>query len=294
MSASSGPPGVLYHYTGAEGLAKILQTGKLWATDALFLNDSTEFYHNLRLLDDVVDEVRSGRISSAEELKVLDLISSSSVTNRRVVEEVVECFVSCFCEQGDLLSQWRGYGGSVGGFSIGFEAQEIESASKGCLLGPYKFEKVDYDDGKRKRALTDKVLIALHDLPASEDKVRDRFAEEGFNALHYKHHSFSSESEWRIIARALKTKLSGEGLPLLRGSGMGLVPYVELDIRERGLGGRRWRRTTSRGRPLISEIWIGPNAHPELAEIAARSLLASIGFGVDEVMVHRSEVPLRA
>ena len=49
----------------------------------------------------------------------------------------------CFCEDGDKLSQWRGYADNGKGVSIGFSAQELR-----CYSERYKdimtMEKVEY------------------------------------------------------------------------------------------------------------------------------------------------------
>src|ERR1035437_8040735 len=43
-------PKYLYHYTSQKGLFGILQTNKLWMTNILYLNDSSEFTHTLDLV----------------------------------------------------------------------------------------------------------------------------------------------------------------------------------------------------------------------------------------------------
>ncbi len=43
-------PRYLYHYTSQKGLLGILDTGKLWMTDILYLNDSSEFSHTIDLV----------------------------------------------------------------------------------------------------------------------------------------------------------------------------------------------------------------------------------------------------
>lgn len=43
-------PKHLYHYTSQTGLLGILQTKKLWMTNILYLNDSSEFTHTLDLV----------------------------------------------------------------------------------------------------------------------------------------------------------------------------------------------------------------------------------------------------
>lgn len=36
---------ILYHYTSLSGLKGIVETGKIWATNILYLNDSEEFFN---------------------------------------------------------------------------------------------------------------------------------------------------------------------------------------------------------------------------------------------------------
>ena len=49
------------------------------------------------------------------------LIPTGFITNR----EWHTLYATCFCEHGDLLSQWRGYGAG-GGFAIGFSRQGLD------------------------------------------------------------------------------------------------------------------------------------------------------------------------
>jgi hypothetical protein len=37
------PRGLLYHYTSMEALHKIIDHGRVWATDIYYLNDSSEY-----------------------------------------------------------------------------------------------------------------------------------------------------------------------------------------------------------------------------------------------------------
>jgi hypothetical protein len=36
-----------------------------------------------------------------------------------------DLYLTCFCEEGDLLSQWRGYGGNDGRYCIQFDASRL-------------------------------------------------------------------------------------------------------------------------------------------------------------------------
>ena len=43
------PPDVLYHYTTAQGLIGITEAGRVWATDARYMNDSSEMVYTHEL-----------------------------------------------------------------------------------------------------------------------------------------------------------------------------------------------------------------------------------------------------
>ena len=42
-------PDKLYHYTSLNGLLEIIRTKSIWATDILFLNDSSECKYSINL-----------------------------------------------------------------------------------------------------------------------------------------------------------------------------------------------------------------------------------------------------
>lgn len=79
---------ILYHYTSIEKLFNILKNDSMWASRSRFSNDSTE--------DQALGQ---------------EWISKNQYYG--------DNFILCFCDQGDVLSQWRGYC-PMGGASIGF------------------------------------------------------------------------------------------------------------------------------------------------------------------------------
>jgi hypothetical protein len=94
-------PERLYHYTDQAGLFGISRSSELWATQIQYLNDAREFYiaaerfHGVGLDDWGADAVVRPVIDY-----VGDLVATRS--NNRVC-------VTSLSEEGDLLSQWRGY-----------------------------------------------------------------------------------------------------------------------------------------------------------------------------------------
>jgi hypothetical protein len=139
---TSSKPDRLYHYTDAAGLIGIVERQVLWATDAEFLNDAQELRFGRA-------EVHAALLSRASELSTgkargdhpeypeypdalaytaasMMLGAAESIQPNARHDEYfqVAVYVTCFCEEPDLLSQWRGYAAG-GGFAIGFSTSAL-------------------------------------------------------------------------------------------------------------------------------------------------------------------------
>ncbi|MGO9332921.1 MAG: DUF2971 domain-containing protein [Acidimicrobiales bacterium] len=288
-------PGLLYHYTDANGLHGILTTGQLWATDARYLNDASELEYAFQLLAEVVNGLTTGSPPPGSPVQeVLNMIQLAADVQQELWRDDFACFVACFCQNPDVLSQWRGY--ARGGYAIGFKRADIESTSTEQQFGPYKFQRVDYDEEAKKKELRAQVISAVETyqrhgmkdqerLPVFQSLVDNYFGRLGFYAPLSKSPGFVEEMEWRIVSRVFSVELAEKGILNFRmDPALGLVPYVAL-----GVSADRSPR-----RAHIGEIVIGPTAHPELARRSLRLLLASVGYGEDEVLITHSKVPLRA
>src|SRR3978361_1076702 len=94
------PP--LFHYTSGEGLLAILRTGNLRGSNFTFMNDRSEFTYGAALLRQLCEE----RLTSSTgefERAILELAAQGEPPAD------ADLYLTCFCEKGDLLSQWRGY-----------------------------------------------------------------------------------------------------------------------------------------------------------------------------------------
>ncbi len=122
------PPDELFHYTSAEGFLGILATGRLWAARVEYLNDATEFGYGTSLLQEVLEKKKT---------EVPPGWKSEFLTRclRGIPDAWCTYFVACFCTDGDLLSQWRGYGSRGGGYAVGFQARRLGTggAQEVCL-----------------------------------------------------------------------------------------------------------------------------------------------------------------
>ena len=294
QAVDGSPPSTLFHYTTASGLSSILSTGRIWATDLEYLNDSRELRYGLELLRDAMLAHEDGRWS-----RDVDVILGF-----RELPPAQRIMVTCYCEDGDLLGQWRGYGASAG-YSIGFDTGALGPLLKGRGYG-LPFSPVSYDE-ELSKGLTEVwarlVLEAWSELrqsekwPADGDPSDPEATEALAKALYeftgaklmpavvpcayIKDPSFAEEREWRTV-RPVWPRTGDHGKDIsFRAGSTGLTPFVELDFRE------------DNGRIPLSEVVVGPGGEAHLRANAVRMLLKELRYSED-VTVRVSEVPFRA
>lgn len=87
----------LYQYTSLDGLLAIEQTKTLRLSHVLYQNDSSEYYHGLKLIKEVAEEISASHIAIGIAEQLINNMSS------------IDVFTASFTTEPDLLSQWRGY-----------------------------------------------------------------------------------------------------------------------------------------------------------------------------------------
>lgn len=142
----------LMHYTTLAGLRGIVSSNCFWATDAAFLNDSSESTHffETRLEPLVWSEVRRYAIELAQDPAKLARMVSDGGLDKIVAHEATELasrlrlatasmnkpYILSLSGPSDdrirtsgLLSQWRGYG-SDGGYALVLDTKRLEESLK--------------------------------------------------------------------------------------------------------------------------------------------------------------------
>jgi Protein of unknown function (DUF2971) len=177
------PPAVLYHYTTAAGLMGIIASQRLWATNARFLNDPSEIRYALKMISDTVAEREKAYLearSAEPTLAVPDLAGIILGVGAPKIEiwakdllEVFhhqrEVYVTSFCEDGDLLSQWRGYASAGGGYAIGIAAGQVWRTTS--MRPPVILRKVIYDPETQRRIVS-RWMQSMFDLDLAWRRAR--------------------------------------------------------------------------------------------------------------------------
>jgi hypothetical protein len=288
----------LFHYTSAGGLKGIFESGCIWATDAAFLNDSSEVIYAGREvelhLQNLVKhlELHNPQPDSPERVRLALMASAADALQKFNDAEgyagsapyVIDgaTYVSCFTERPDQLSQWRGYGGR--GYSVGLKKDALNNLE------------IDGEDQiHRSVGQIQRVLYGEEGLESLRRDVAQLFdhravshpGSAGFTdavnvilprLARVKHRAFEEEKEWRLIVSRYGF---GPAKKLyLRESGR-LVPYLKLKFDP----------------SAVAFIYIGPGGTFN-DERALRALLRGNGYEVDptrpgSVWIEHSDAPFR-
>lgn len=276
----------MYHYTDLPGLMGILNSQALWATNIEFLNDSMEYEYGRVLFQEVVEQkIRVGKHNS----EYLEILLSL------IPQPKDEIYTVSFCQQGDLLGQWRGYGNSQTGVAIGFRYYSSKApqaiGAKNEFFWPVTVLYDEYKQRKIAEAIIDKGEEYITQKGFDPDAMAERANRsiQTYFLPRFKHPSFSEEREMRIIHKQYPG--SEENLVVnYRVQGSRLVPYV---IK------RYWMQTTTteqntitkQGLP-IREIVIGPGQDRDLLFRGIRHFLNE--KGMDNIEVVLSTIPYRS
>jgi hypothetical protein len=304
---------IIYHYTTNNGLLGILNSKELHLSDFLYLNDKSEFrviykpVKNLFLralkkvygelinyLDDQENKqselvgpyLNENFKTKDSERDFLDTLLNKIDGLQQDVDNL-EAYTLCFCEDSDLLSQWKGYAENGKGFSLGFKVDN--------LLNKYAKKKSDnrYYYGKNG------VFILLHQVIYDEADISEIFEraiaditgelashmgealiiEEMINEMlllyiimsaFYKDKSFEEEAEWRlVIIDSNEPKIGKMGI---KPHNFGIMPFYTLEFPD--------------FQEMIHEIIIGPKYD------YSRNRKALLNI-IEEEKIRHSEIPLQ-
>ncbi|MFF8400938.1 DUF2971 domain-containing protein [Streptomyces sp. NPDC015684] len=295
------PPNVVYHYTPAAGLLGIVKSGQLWVTDVEFLNDSQELSYAgenllraLRVEEECLALLKFVGAGSSPDPEVMDELSSflarrerwgrhkqpsekeagpALVALQRIIMGLhqmkgssrstpLHVYVTCFCEEGDLLSQWRGYGGA-GGYSIGFNRHALETVASLHSRGEFLGISYGFRDAVR--------LTAGSFFPEYLHRGISLLGDYLKAVTMIKNPAFREEREWRLMIPREDILDDVE----FRIGPLGVTPYLEVPF----------------AREEVTDVIVGPGHNPAERMNGTRQLLDR--YGMQHVDVQPSQASLR-
>jgi len=321
------PPDRLFHYTTMSGLEGITREGSLWASDVRYLNDYSELTYAANLIQDELNAL----ITAIPDDDLREGIRTYPGW-ANPFEFGFNPFVVCFCEEGDLLSQWRGYGGQTG-VSLGFDMRQIFSSP--ATHSRTHLSKVVYDETSQRRsvrAVGNAWLSALVEMRQEGAAADELVPYPAIWALHealvtfhlrFKHSGFAEEREWRLIRlvnvrdelalledqrqEARFSKLQTR-LAEVAGTDIGVYSRaknldaegVPIHFRLGPFGFVPYIKLALRGGPglftgklPLPNVIHGPSEHPQLSMKSLELFLQSVGYGF-HTQLTASTIPLRS
>lgn len=188
---------IIYHYCPAETLKKILDSNSMYLTSTAAMNDTMEISWIKEILNKEIEKYNT---------KEYSYIYRNIVDNINL--NINHCYICCFSEDGDLLSQWRAYADNGKGFSIGFSIEDMEIDQK---IPHYNAINKEHTIG---------IHNVIYDIEQQKNIINKHlhciFNKNNIDYINYinsiclyskifKNPSFKEEKEWRIIHTPLIT-----------------------------------------------------------------------------------------
>jgi len=279
---------LIYHYTDLGALSSIVGGHDLWLTNSQYSNDADESRHGYEIARGVVGTY----LRSAKRARLRDdfMVAYAKALSSLVSAPPSEGFyICCFCEKGNLLSQWRSYGANGTGVSLAFDPREfIYITGADMPLGLMRLWKVFYNTNQQKRIV--KLAIEFVWENRAGDQNANQLARRAADAIQFfvptfKNADFREEKERRLI---FTPDPASKVEPRYRvGRGM-LIPYYSV---------RALAEATGRGTPTapwllpIRSIMVGPSAQKKLNVESTTMLLRQNGYA--SIEVRASATPYR-
>lgn len=235
------PNNILYHYTSIESFVNIVKSGKVWASDCRYLNDTQELELALNLFLKKIDKPKQKALSSA-----LHLYRISRVF----------CVFS-LSRSPKVLSQWRAYADNGKGVAIGFNRKNLIGSlhSSSVYLVDCIYHKHEDFLNEVLNSHTQEVneINSMYEdnkaIDVFIEKIEKNFQplEKIFSELlRVKNPAFSEEKEVRLVVNA---PISNS---LTRVSNGLMIPYLEHQIVNEKNSNYFWC--------YAPEIWFGPKS----------------------------------
>jgi hypothetical protein len=274
----------LYQYTSLDGLLAIARTKTLRLSHVLYQNDSSEYYHGLKLIKEVAEELSPSHIAIGVAHELMMNMSW------------IDVFTASFTTEPDLLSQWRGYCPN-GGCSYSL----LDDVLSGTLHESLTLSECIYEESKQRTYI--KNALHFYTNPNGMSLGVSKFIHMlrplvANMAAILKNEKFKEEAEWRIMTTKGHDYTRPGNMGLLsappyerayqdiefRAGKSTLIPYVTVP-----LGRTILRRDEGKPIPgqLFKEVYVSPGPNSELSKNACKMFL---GAGCE---VKTSEIPYK-
>lgn len=290
-------PDVVYHYTSAATLLKIVESESIWATNLQYLNDITESTHCIDALRKRVDTFLARNPS--------DFGDDLRAALESVESDFEPPYVASFSAVQDSLPLWRSYCPN-GGVSIGFKMSALKKSvltfepgftsfpdnknsflKQVSYLGPDDFQLQDriLSNCLEQLSLYQTMRNKSTEIPSKYSYSDERFLRLAISrrSCLVKHSGFESEQEIRLIAPSLRFAKSlrlSRTMLKFRCPRTTVIPYLEVLM-----------PSQEENEYFIDSVVIGPTPNPDLTVASIKLLFES--KQIDDVTVLASDIRFR-
>lgn len=266
----------LYHYTDFQAVDGILRCAQLRVNNVLRMNDSAEMRHFMNRLCAAVTERLEREGDGAQ-------VNAVRALFREELKREYSAFAACFSFHRDDAAQWERYGNRGRGVCIGFRRDYMQKMAKGAL----SLQAVFYQDDMAGHPMVEEFCRLIQSgaaLNGEDPEIRRAMCEAWACSVSFKHPSFSSEYEMRLVVSPFEK----DGLnvqPCYHVSKERIKKYYPLDLKamcgEVGIGLE----------DLVTELIIGPDSTQSVAIF--QDYLRDNGLRELAERVSLSDCPLR-
>lgn len=206
----------IYHYCSCETLMSILSNKTIRMSNIRKSNDFNEIVAFLNIFRSALKTACNKFLKENPDthpfVEFYENMNFDNVASA-ILNDSICYYATCFSEDGDLLSQWRGYAEDATGVSIGFNSDYIINWADNKR---FKYMEINYD---KQDAFETQVCYILKELGKTKATMdRNGYLEPSYyenainivintflyNAVFYKDASFSEEKEWRVVFYPLR------------------------------------------------------------------------------------------
>lgn len=252
---------IVYYYCSLESAYHILKSGKIFASDLLYMNDKEELNFGIEVMMEALRTIAEDKSSNYDKKlkKWLEKEFLNSPNEEKFKKELEKdhVYIACFTHKSDDLNQWRAYGDNGYGVCIKFD---FNVCLNDKLSDDFWMQDVVYIDknkiiknknGIREQKKKKDWQRELKHFESVFKEIKDNYEKTGIfdisdelrrNLRFFKNSSFIEEKEFRQLHLDRNNKY----MPKIRMSKGYLIPYIELEL------GNEKKETS------VKEITIGP------------------------------------
>lgn len=284
-------PNTLYHYCSTETFFNIIKHKSFRMSSLVMSNDSMEGRWAVEVINNACTKIFQGQ---------LHFVINDEISH---IPEVLSSVGLCLSEEGDLLSQWRGYASNGAGICIGIGRKALLELTKNKINnGEETFlQKVIYRQNEQQKLIIEEInrhndilndrdinlitgyRLGFVDNNCPKEKLKQlKYKEKRFLAaltalspyfFAFKSPAFAEEKEWRVMRGVINHGYKGYDF---HPSERKIVPFDTLEFKENSSG-------------FINEVVLGPR-HETPKEVIAAFLEEN---GLKGVRVRKSSATYR-